>query len=463
MKLYKRRLRHPYLLVSVFLIAFFTSVKAQQAAPQLLTLQDALQYALQNSSNARKAALDVQNGNYQIDETRARALPQLSVNSTLTDQYKKQSFVFDKSFLDPNQHGIILVPSGSTWNSVSSVNLEQKLFDQSVFTGLKAARSTQEYYRLAAQLTDEQIIEQVATAYYQVLVQRQNLVVIDSNIINTTRVYDIIKGQYENGLAKKIDVDRIQVTISNLKAQRQQIINAVSQQENALKFYMGMDIATPIEIPQSQLDNIKPEDISERDDSLDITQRTEYRVLKKQDELYQYNRDAYKAEYYPTLSLSAAHSLNGVSEKFVIFRGKKTNGYWFNYGNVSLNLHVPLFNGFATRARVREANISIEKNNEDIRNTTLSLNLAYENAKTQIRNSIITLNNQKDNVQLAQEIFFNTQNNYNNGLAPLTDLLDSENSLTQAQNNYSTALLDYKLAQIQLIKSQGQLKTLLNQ
>ncbi len=98
-----------------------------------------------------------------------------------------------------------------------------------------------------------------------------------------------------------------------------------------------------------------------------------------------------------------------------------------------------------------------------MRNTRLSLNLAYENAKTQTRNSIITLNNQKDNVQLAQEIFFNTQNNYNNGLAPLTDLLDAENSLTQAQFNYSTAQLDYRLAEIQLIKSRGQLKTLIGQ
>lgn len=458
---YRKTYRAGWLL-TLFLLFAFLHIKAQQTPAQPLTLQIALQYALQNSSAARKAALDIKNGNYKIDETRARALPQLSINSTLTDQYKKQSFVFDSSFIKPGSSGAFLVPSGTTWNSVSTVNFEQKIFDQSVFTGLKAAKSTQQYYELAAQLTDEQLIEQVATAYYQVLVQRQKLVVIDSNITNTTKVHNIINGQYQNGLAKKIDVDRTQVTISNLKAQRQQLLNAVSLQENELKFYMGMEITTPIDIPQSQLDSIHPEDVSELD-SLDISQRTEYRILKKQDELYQYNRDAYTAEYYPTLSLTASHSLNGVSEKFVLFRGKENQGYWFNYGNVGLNLHVPLFNGFATRARVREANISIDKNNEDIRNTTLLLSLDYENAKTQIRNSIITLSSQKDNVQLAQEIFFDTQNNYNNGLAPLTDLLDSENSLTEAQNNYSSALLDYKLAQIQLIKSQGKLKTLTGQ
>ena len=130
--------------------------------------------------------------------------------------------------------------------------------------------------------------------------------------------------------------------------------------------------------------------------------------------------------------------------------------------SVSLNLRVPIFNGFATRARVRQADISIRKLNEDISSTKLSLSLAYENSKTQINNSIITLSSQKENVELAQQVYSNTQNNYNNGLATLTDLLTAENSLTEAQNNHSSALLDYKVAEIQLIKAQGTLKSLLN-
>src|SRR5690606_10334912 len=105
---------------------------------------------------------------------------------------------------------------------------------------------------------------------------------------------------------------------------------------------------------------------------------------------------------------------------------------------------------------------SIRRLQEDIAQTNLSLDLAYENAKTQISNSLITLNNQEENVKLAREVFENTQNNYNNGLAPLTDLLEAENTLTASQNSYSSALLDYKLAEIQLLKSQGTLRSLIN-
>ena len=94
--------------------------------------------------------------------------------------------------------------------------------------------------------------------------------------------------------------------------------------------------------------------------------------------------------------------------------------------------------------------------------TKLSLDLEYDNAKKQIENSIISINNQKENAKLAQEVLTNTNNNYIQGLASLTDLLDAENALVEAQNNYTTSLLEYKLAEIQLIKSKGELKTLTN-
>jgi outer membrane protein TolC len=151
-----------------------------------------------------------------------------------------------------------------------------------------------------------------------------------------------------------------------------------------------------------------------------------------------------------------------MGNKVPIFKGKSQGVNWFDAASVGLNLKIPIFNGGATRARMRQADVSIKKLNEDIANTTLALNLAYENSKTQINNSIITLNSQKKNVQLAEEVFSNTQNNYNNGLATLTDMLNAETSLTESNNNYSSALLNYRVAEIQLIKSQGQLKSLIN-
>src|SRR5699024_2287375 len=121
----------------------------------------------------------------------------------------------------------ISVAFGQKYNSTVNAQLTQVLFNQSVFTGLKAARTTKEFYQLNNQLTQEEIIEKVASSYYQVYQAQEMLKNLESNLELTQQTVDIVKGLYENGLAKKIDYDRSQVALSNLTANRQQLINAV--------------------------------------------------------------------------------------------------------------------------------------------------------------------------------------------------------------------------------------------
>ncbi len=443
-------------------LMLITGTMLHAQGPVQLDLKQALKYALEANQNARKARLDVENSEYRIDEVRSRALPQINGSAALTNNPLLQQSALPNIFgPNPNPNETILVSFGQKWNANAALSLNQNLFDKSVLTGLDAAKATREFYKLSAQLTEEQVIEQVATTYYQVLVQRQQVSVIDSTIRNTSKVRSVLNGLYENGLAKKIDVDRITVSISNLESQRQQLLNGVALLENQLKFYMGMPIQTPIIIPAEELEAIIPQIVS-NDQQINADNRIEMRLLKQQENLLQYQKEAYKAEFYPSLSLSGNYSYQGLGNKVPIFKGQQQGVNWFGAASVSLNLRVPIFNGGATKARIRQADVSIKKLNEDLNNTELAMNLAFENAKTQINNSIITLNAQKKNVELAEQVYFNTQNNYNNGLASLTDLLNAETSLTEANNNYSSALLNYRVAEIQLVKSQGNLKSLLN-
>lgn len=455
-------LEQKLLSVIASIVFIFTASVTIAQTPKPLTLKEALNYALEANQEARKARLDVENSRYKIDEVRSRTLPQVNGSASITHNPILQMSALPNLFgPNPDPNETILVAFGQKWGSNAGINLTQNLFDKSVFTGLSAARSTEEFYKLYAELTEEQVLEQVATNYYQVLVQRQKLGVLDSTIKNTRKVQSILEGQFKNGLAKKIDVDRIAVSVSNLESQRQQLINGVTLLENQLKFYMGMPIQQPVIIPDAELDKIEPKAVA-ADLPAAVEDRTEIQLLRKQEDLLRYQKEAYKSEYYPSLSLSGNYSYQGLGNSMPIFKGKSAGANWFDAASVSLNLRIPIFNGGATKARIKQADVSLQKVNEDIANTSLALNLAQENAKTQINNSIITLNAQKNNVALAEEVYRNTQNNYNNGLASLTDLLSAENSMTEAQNNYSSALLNYKVAEIQLVKSMGQLKSLTN-
>lgn len=448
--------------IPLLLMAF--QVKSQEISksglnenPEILTLNKALSYALENKAEAKKAKLKVENSEYQIQEIRSRALPQISANGGLNNNPILQTTVIDgNNFGAPGT--TIQAVFGQKWISTAGVSLNQTLFDQSVFTGLKAAKTTREFYQINEQLTIEQVIERVANAYYQVYVQQQKLIVIDNNLKNTTKVRNIIDGQFKNGLAKKIDLDRITVRVNNVNSLRLQIINAITLQENALKFYIGMPIESKIIIPKTEFE-VTPQNL---ETPINVTDKTEYQLLKKQEQLLGFQKKAVEALYYPTLTLNGNYNYIGQGQEFPLFAKPENGVYWSDFASIGLNLRVPIFSGFGIRSKVRQAENDLKSIKEDLEETKLALDLSFENAKKQIENSLITIKSQKENAILAQDVLDNTNNNYSQGLAPLTDLIDAENALIEAQNNYTNAILDYKLAEIQLIKSKGELKTLTN-
>jgi outer membrane protein len=437
---------------AAFLFALFQTVSAQQS----LTLKEAINYALQNKADAQKAKIDVNRGDLKIKEAKAGALPQISASGSL--QYNA---IIQESALQmetPNANGILenkttYIKMGQPWNTNATVSVYQALFDQRVFTGLKAAKSTREFYQINAQLTNEQIIERVATAYYQVFVTKQKLLNIDASYDNTNKVKKIIQSLYDNGLAKEIDLDRTKVGIVNIQSNRQQVLNAVQLQENALKFYMGMPIENKIELVEEDVQINK----YLLDDQYDYTKRTEVAAILKQKELLGYNLEATKALLYPTVGLAANYGINGFGSKFPI--DKST--YWSDVANIALQVKVPIFTGGASKAKIAQAQLDIDALDVDLKDKLLGLDLEYHNAKTQIENLIINLDNQKSNVELAKKVFNNTQSNYQNGLAPLTEVLDAEQAYTEAKNNYSNVLLEYKVAEVALLKSKGELKTII--
>lgn len=452
-----------YMKIRLFLAALVTGILSINAlsAQEVLTLKDALNYALNNSEALRKARLEIEGGRHKVAEVRASALPQIDAVSTLTNNLLVQQFVLPAEFMGGTPGEFVAIEAGQTWNAMSQVQLNQQIFNQQVFTGLKAAKSSEEYYRLAAQLAEENLIQQVATNYYQVIITRQQLNVVKANIERVSQLEKTTENQFNLGLAKKIDLDRIRVNKGNLRAQYEQLEYAVTQQENLLKYYMGMPIAQPIVIPETEVNKLESEAVvSLANGTFNVEQLVDYQVLKRQEDLLGLQRKSYVAEYYPTLSISGNYLYNSQSNRFNLYSPRALN---YDMSAVTLNLRIPIFDGNARRSRIRQADVELQKIHEDLRNTSNALTMAYENAKIQIKNSLNTIESQRANKEFAEEVFKSTQNNYQNGLASLTDLLTAETDLVAAQNSYNEALLNYKVAQIELVKSNGQIKSLVNE
>lgn len=435
-------------IISGALLVFgFISMHAQEQ----VSLQSAIQKALLNKAEAKKAQLQIQKAEYKINEARAGALPQISAAGNITHNPLIQEMVLNFEGQQPT-----VIKMGQPWTSQIAATVNQALFDQKVFIGLKAAKSTREFYVLNAQLSNEDIIVNVATAYYDVFVQEENLRTMEASYINTEKARNIIKSLVDNGLAKQIDLDRTNVQLTNIASNKQRLVNSVTLAKNALKFYMGIPIDTNIELEEKTIEP-KPELIASL---TNIDNRTEIKVLEKQKELLQFNERATKAALYPTVGLQGQYGWYGLGSKFPLTNGRSNDVYWSDFASIGLNVNIPIFTGGATKSKIQQAQIDILDAEQDIEKMKLSLNLDYKNSISKIENSIINLKSMKDNVDLAEKVRSNTQSNYQYGLSNLTELLDAENALTDAKQNYANSLLDYKQAEIQLIKAKGELNTL---
>jgi outer membrane protein TolC len=282
---------------------------------------------------------------------------------------------------------------------------------------------------------------------------------IASNLANTKKTRGVIKGLVDAGLGKKIDLDRITVAINNLEANKKIVDNALELRENALKFAIGMPIDQEIKLSEETFAVDAETALIE---PMTLSGRTEVKLFEKQIELLELNKQAMRADYFPRLSFTGNIGYLGMGPVFPVF-SSNSGVKWSGFSGLGLNLSIPIFNGGATKSRISQANIQIKQAEVDLEDTKLALQLTNENARSQIKNSLLMINVNKENVELAKQVLTDTDNNYRNGLATLTELLDAENAYADAQNNYTTSLLNYKVAEIQLIKANGQLTTLINE
>ncbi|TPE43109.1 TolC family protein [Pontibacter mangrovi] len=424
---------------------------------QELSLQQAIEYALSNNQDVKKATYDEEIGTQQIRQARSQGLPQVNVSGGL-DYYP----ALPTQLMPPEFGGLVGRPGealpvkfGKDYNASANVRLTQLLYNQSYFVGLKAAKTTQDLYRLRKEMAKEDLIYNIGTAYYQTLQTKEQFETIEANLERLTELARIMELQYKNDLVAKVDVNRIKVNKTNLENQLQSLTTAYEQQKNILKFFMNMPLDQEITLTSAEgsLDNVVTEAITVAQAT---TQKTQYQLLQTQKQLQDYSIKNTQAGYYPTLSAYGQYGYN--TQRDELFGSEVP---WFKTSVVGLQLNIPIFDGFRKDAQVKQGQLEMQKIEQDM--SKLEANTAVEltNALAQLQNSQRSIEVQQQNVDLAQEVYNTTNERYKEGISPLTDLLEAEVSLREAKTNLNNENLKYKVAQLNYLKARGELDKLI--
>ncbi|MEO6583993.1 MAG: TolC family protein, partial [Ferruginibacter sp.] len=350
----------------------------------------------------------------------------------------------------PANFGIIEAQFGSKYTAGAGIDLNQLLFDGQVFVGLKARKPAIEFYAKTAEVTSELIKANVYKIYYQLVVGRKQIKSIDDNIERFEKLLHDTREIYKNGFAEKLDVEKVEVQLNNLKTEKLKAENQIEAGFAGLKFLLSM--------PQKDrlilTDTLSEEELKANilDENYNYTDRKEYQQLTLLDKLNGYNIKRFQLSKLPTLSLSGNYNKSAQRQKFDFFQGN-----YFTSSFIGLRLNVPIFDGGARNARIEKAKLDLQKIKNNIDQLKLSIDNDVEQARLKMKNALATIESQKRNIQLAEQVYRTTKLKYEQGLGSNQEIYNAQTELKVAQNNYYSSLYDAISAKIDYLKAIGKL------
>jgi outer membrane protein TolC len=160
-----------------------------------------------------------------------------------------------------------------------------------------------------------------------------------------------------------------------------------------------------------------------------------------------------KLQYIPTISTFWNYNKNAQRQEFNFFN----NGDWFTTNLVGININVPIWNGGQRQAKIKQAQLNLSKTENTISQVKQAIDLQQQVSKITLVNALSSLDIQDRNVALAERVYQLTKKKYEQGLGSSFELLQVEQSLQDAQNNYFQSLYDAVIAKVGLLKSIGKL------
>ena len=211
-------MRHLFLLV--FALFFLGKMAAQPVtSARPVTLSQSLALALENSGQLKKARLDREGFEERIREGRSNAYPQINA-SLNADYYPALPTQLLPGNLFNQDQPYIPVQFNLPWQFTAQVQVQQQIYNEAARRGVAAVNVTRSVYDLLTERSEEEVLSNTATVFYQMLQTEQILRTIDANRLKLDTQKSMAELQVTTGYGIPTDVKRIRVARTNLETQR---------------------------------------------------------------------------------------------------------------------------------------------------------------------------------------------------------------------------------------------------
>lgn len=391
----------------------------------LLSVDSLLQLGMAQNVQLRILHQQEEMARSRAKTARTAKLPEVQVG--LKGGYLGQPIVFREGLSHPTR------PQSPHWLQNYEIDLSQPIYQGGrIRYSIEKADIKQKIAELQTLQNEADIKLALLEQYMQLFSLYKQQTVLARNIEESTKRLENIKSKKRQGLITNNDVLRSELQLTNDRLALQEVDNSLTLMSQQLDILLGLDEQTLIVPDTTLLRQINP--TSDYADYLQKAYRDDWtmRRLRQETQLALNNQRLVKAEFLPQLSLYAGNTLARPITRTMA-------DYYNNSWNIGLTLSYPLSSLYKNRHKLEEARLNIDasQQQEELRKQSLRM---------EIRTALIRHQEAQDRVKAlelsvrqARENYRIMRNRYFGQLSILTDLLDANSVLLDAELQLTTA------------------------
>ena len=463
-------------LILLLFIAILRGAQAQQVTR--MSLEEAINYAISNSSAIKTGRTNIADADLQIKQSKATGLPQVTSEVNLqhfvlqpavpasalgfgNDPFTVESAKYNErrlknlenaagtsfpAFVAPVTDGKLRFQLRNNFNG--GVTVSQLIFSGSYTVALRASQFYKELVNVQLTKKQDSLRNVVTEAYLPTLLIDESVKTLDKNILNLENTFKEVNATFKAGFIEQLDVDRLELSINNLKAQRDNLIRQREIPLNALKLTINFPLENKLELNDDINSLLKPMSDAEINEAVDYQKRFEIRELDATLKLLDLNIELNKASALPTVAAFGNY-------QYSIQGNKLNNLFGVPAALVGVKATYTIWDNNERKIKTQRAALAVEQFRLVRNDVEKVINFQVLNARTSIVNAQKNIENQQKNLNLAQKIYDVTQKKYKEGVGSSLEVTTAERDIYLAQQNFRQAQYDLLVAQKSLQKALG--------
>lgn len=439
------------------------------AQAEKMTLEQAISYAMNNVNSIKNAEMNIKDAELQIQQNKATGLPQ--VNAELGYQYfffRPQTLfpdVFSPAVTgilaaygvrDGGGNPIMPLPPGESQKVTfvqrnqlnGSLSASQLVFSGSYVVALKAANYYRKLVDVQLDAKKSEVRYQVIDTYLPSLLIAESLKTLDSNIANLDKLLGETRQIVKAGFAEQLDADRLELSLANLRVERENLARQKDIILNALKMVIGFPMNQDLDVADD-LNALLLAQI-DADEAIKYENRKEYNVVNMGIEMSKLNIELNKAAYLPTVVAFASWQESVVSNNYFTEEVLR-----LPTGVVGFKVTYNIWDSKEKYYKTERAKLAVRQLELQKADLERGIQLQVASAKIAITNAQKRVASQQKNLDLAQRIYKTTQTKYREGVGSSFEMVSAEQQVYMSQQNMRQAQYDLLVAQRNFLKALG--------